>query len=47
MGIKIFYTGLTILLAVPVLTGSIAGLPVTALGALVTIVGVILIDLNK
>ena len=46
-GNKVFTVGLTVLLALPVLTGSIASLPVEALGAVITIVGAILIVLDK
>lgn len=46
-GNKVFTVGLAVLLALPVLVGDVAGLPVAPLGALITIVGAILVVLDK
>lgn len=46
-GNKVFTVGLAVLLALPLLIGSIATLPVATLGALITVVGAILVVFDK
>ena len=47
MGTKVFYSGLALLLAGPVLLGSVVGLNVELLGALITAVGAVLIVIDR
>lgn len=46
-GNKVFLTGLFLALILPIISGDLFGLPVATLGAVVALLGIILIWLDK